>query len=142
MSYAFRYVDLPKYDLATAKVGDEVIVARNNRWDKYWYVFCCKVKSVSSKRGEVTFSNGDRYKKNGTIIGSASYSRTYTVFLQNVDKTRERVKEHYNMQKCLCEAKSILDVINSGNYDALSDLTPKKLVEFRDILKEFFPDFS
>lgn len=142
MSHVFRYDDLPKYDLATAKVGDEVIVARNNRWDSNWSIFCCKVKSVSAKRGDVTFNKGDRYTKGGTIIGGSSYSMTYTVFLQNVDKARERVEEYQNTQKCLCETKRILNAMDTGNYAVLSDLTPEKLVEFHDILKEFFPDLA
>jgi hypothetical protein len=59
---------LSEYDLNNAKAGDKVIIGYNEYSD-LWCFQEVTIKSVSSKRGDITLSNGSKYRKDGKKMG-------------------------------------------------------------------------
>lgn len=85
-------------DTIQLKSGDKIGVARSGGWSNHYSVQT--IKSVS-KTGQVTLENGDRFTKDGRMMGGSSFRSTWLVSVEEVesriasDKVRhERNRKH------------------------------------------------
>jgi hypothetical protein len=84
-----------KYDLNNAKAGDKVIVGYCYNYP-LWSFKEVTIKSVSPKRGDITLSNGSRYKKDGRKMGLGRWDSHYgDDFFEYTQENIKVIKRYY-----------------------------------------------
>jgi len=85
-------------DTLQLKAGQEVGVSRSGNWNNHYSIQM--VKSVS-KTGQVTLENGDRFTKDGRLMGGSGFRSIYLVPVETVHSNlasekarRERNNRH------------------------------------------------
>jgi hypothetical protein len=85
-------------DTLQLKSGDKIGTSRSGNWSNTYSIQV--VKSVS-KTGQVTLENGDRFTKDGKLMGGSGFRSTYLVSVETVEKNiasetarRERNNRH------------------------------------------------
>lgn len=85
-------------DTLQLKAGDKIGTSRSGSWSNHYSIQT--VKSVS-KTGQVTLENGDRYTKDGYLMGDSSIRSTRLVDVATIEKNiaqknarRERNAKH------------------------------------------------
>lgn len=127
---------LEKYDFANAKKEDEVIVASSHMHSKSWYFRSKKVKSVSAKRGDVTFNDGSRYDKTGRKLGEYyRYNTSITIILAN---TKENIAQINSYMEFANLASNVMIQLEEVDKEKLFELTEDKLKKLNEVLAEIF----
>lgn len=126
---------LSKYDTKNAKAGDKVILARSANYSGHWTSFStCTVKSVSAKRGDITFYEcNTRLDKYGRVIGRARYDTSRTVLLELTDGNRQELTKYWTFTNCVHEVSVMLKKLT---YERLCRIPDEKLEKLYDILQE------
>lgn len=129
---------LEKYDFANAKKEDEVIVASSHMHSKSWYFRSKKVKSVSAKRGDVTFNDGSRYDKTGRKLGEYyRYNTSITIIVAN---TKENIAQINSYMEFANLASNVMIQLEEVDKEKLFELTEDKLKKLNEVLVEIFGD--
>ena len=89
---------LSEYDLNNAKAGDKVIIGYNE-YSALWSFKEATIKSVSPKRGDITLSNGSKYRKDGRKMGVGKWDFGYRDTLFSVSKENIKIINSYMISK-------------------------------------------
>ncbi len=130
---------LSKYDLTDAMVGDKVIIA--NQYDNSrWYLEEAKIKSVSPKRGDITFNDrcGTRVDRNGRKIGAGRWENKYYIYLET---TQENIATINSYLRAMSKARYIVQLfskIEKQGFQMLYDLPEDKIDTLYETMTEAF----
>ena len=130
---------LSKYDLTDAFVGDKVIIA--NQYDSSrWYLEEATVKSVSPKRGDITFNDrgGTRVDKYGRRIGAGRWDTKYFTYLEY---TQENIAIINSYLRAMSKARYIVQLfgkIEKQGFKMLYDLPEDKIDTLYETMTEIF----
>lgn len=131
---------LSKYDLTNAKVGDKVIIANHHYDTTRWYLEESTIKSISPKRGDITFNDRSRTRvdKYGRIIGAGRWDTKYYIYLEN---TQENIAIINIYQRAMSKARGIVHLfekIEKQGFKMLYDLPEDKISALHKTLQEIF----
>ena len=129
---------LSEYDLNNAKAGDKVIVGYKE-YSELWDFEETTVKSVSPKRGYITLSNGNKYRKDGRKMCVCRWDFAYrdTLFsgskenIKIINSYRISRNEAHKIIKWLCE-------LEKQGFKMLYDLPEDKISVLHKTLQEIF----
>ena len=130
---------LSKYDITNAMVGDTVIIA--NQYDSSrWYVEETTIKSVSPKRGDITFNNqsSTRVDRTGRKIGASRWENKYYIYLES---TQENIAIINSYVRAMSKARYIVQLfskIERQGFKMLYDLPEDKVSVLYKAMKEAF----
>ena len=131
--------NLNRYDLTNAKAGDKVIVGHHKEYSELWNFEETIVKSVSLKRGYITLSNGNKYRKDGRKMCAGRWDFCYgdTFFIGS----KENIKiinsymvsqnEAGEIVKWLCE-------IEKQGFKMLYDLSEEEISVLHKTMMKIF----
>ena len=130
---------LSKYDLTNAKVGDKVVITEQYN-DSRWYVEEATIKSVSPKRGDITFNDrcGTRVDKYGRKIGADKWDTKYYTYLEH---TQENIVIINGYLRAISKARGIILLfreIEKQGFKMLYDLPEDKVDILHKTMKEVF----
>lgn len=129
---------LTKYDLSNAKVGDSVIIGYNE-YSALWNFKEAIIKSVSSKRGDITLSNGSRYQKDGRKRGVGRWDLRYSDDFFEYTQGNIKVINSYVVSKNETnEIKKWFREIEKQGFKMLYDLPEDKISVLHKTLLEIF----
>ena len=129
---------LKRYDFANAKKEDKVIVASSHIHSKSWYFRSKKVKSVSAKRGDVTFYDGSRYDKTGRKLGEHHrYDTSIVIALANINENITQINSYIEFANLVSNILTQLAVVDK---EKLLELPEDKLKKLNEVLTEVFDD--
>jgi hypothetical protein len=129
---------LSKYDLNNVKAGDKVIVGYNE-YSALWNFEETIVKSVSLKRGYITLSNGNKYRKDGRKMGVGKWDFGYRDTLFSVSKENIKIINSYIISKNKAnEIVKWLCEIEKQGFKMLYDLPEDKISVLHKTLQEIF----
>lgn len=132
---------LTEYDLSNAKVGDKVVIA--NHYDTTrWYLEGTTIKSISPKRGDITFTDCSRTRvdRNGRIIGAGRWDTKYYTYLEY---TQGNIAIINSYQRAMSEVRGIVHLlgkIEKQGFKMLYDLPEDKISVLHKTLEEIFGD--
>ena len=129
---------LERYDFANAKKGDEVIIASSHMHSKSWYFRSKKVKSVSAKRGDVTFVDGSRYDKTGRKLGE--HHRYDTPIVIALASTKENITQINSYIEFANLVSNIMNRLEKVDKEKLLELSEDKLKKLSEVLTEVLGD--
>lgn len=130
---------LTKYDLSNAKVGDKVIIA--NHYDTTrWYLEEATIKSISPKRGDITFTDRGctRVDRNGRIIGAGRWDTKYYTYLEY---TQGNIAIINSYLRAMSEARGIVHLfrkLEKQGFKMLYDLPEAKINILHKTMTEIF----
>ena len=128
---------LSKYDLNNAKVGDKIIVGYGNYY--FWSFKEVTIKSVSSKRGDITLSNGSRYQKDGRKMSVGKWDFYYGDYFFEYTQENIEVITSYTISKN--EANEIIKwvrEIEKQEFKMLYDLSEEEISVLHKTMKGIF----
>ena len=130
---------LSKYDLINAKVGDKVFIAYKYDSSK-WYIKDATIKSVSPKRGDITFNDscGTRVDKYGGRIGAGRWNTKYYIYLEH---TQENIVIINGYLIAMSKARDIVLLfkeIEKQGFKMLYGLPEDKISILHKTLQEVF----
>ena len=129
---------LSEYDLNNAKAGDKVIVGYC--YDApLWRFNEVTIKSVSPKRGDITLSNGSRYKKDGRKMGVGRWDLHYSDDFFEYTQGNIEVINRYMVSKN--EANMVISwlrEIEIQGFKMLYDLPEDKISVLHKTLQKIF----
>jgi hypothetical protein len=129
--------NLSKYDLTNAKVGDKVIVGYDNY--PLWSFKEVKIKSVSSKRGDITLSDGKRYKKDGRKMGVGRWDFHYNDdFFEYTQENIEVINSYISAKNEAGYIVHLFRKIEMQGFKMLYDLPENKINVLYTTLKDVF----
>lgn len=132
---------LTKYDLRNAKVGDKVIIAISNSYDTTrWYFEEATIKSISPKRGDITFTDRSctRVDRNGRRIGAGRWDNKYYTYLEY---TQESIAIINSYTRAMSKARGIVHLfkkIEKQGIKMLYDLPEDKINILHKTMTEIF----
>lgn len=130
---------LTEYDLSNAKVGDKVIIA--NHYDTTrWYFEEATIKSISPKRGDITFNDRGvtRVDRNGRRIGAGRWDNKYYTYLKHTQGNIAIINSYIRV---MSEARDIVQLfrkIEMQGFKMLYDLPEDKISVLHKTMKEIF----
>lgn len=130
---------LSKYDLTNAFVEDKVIIA--NQYDNSrWYLEEATIKSISPKRGDITFNDrgGTRVDKNGRKIGAGRWDNKFYTYLEY---TQENIAIINSYIRAMNQARGIVllfEKIEKQGFKMLYDLPEDKINILYKTMTEIF----
>ena len=130
---------LTRYDLSNAKVGDKVIIA--NHYDKTrWYFEEATIKSISSKRGDITFTDRSctRVDRNGRRIGAGRWDTKDYTYLEYTQRNIAIINSYLRV---MSEARDIVHLfgkIEKQGFEMLYDLSEDKISVLHKTMTEIF----
>lgn len=130
---------LTKYDLSNAKVGDKVIIA--NPYDTTrWYFEEATIKSISPKRGDITFTDRSctRVDRNGRRIGSSRWDIKYFTYLEHTSENLVVINSCIRAMNEVSEIIAIFRKIERQGFKMLYDLPEDKISVLHKTLQEIF----
>lgn len=131
---------LSEYDLNNAKAGDKVIIGYNE-YSALWSFKEVTIKSVSPKRGDITLSNGSKYRKDGRKMGVGTWDFCYSDTLFSVSKENIKIINSYMISKTKAnEIEKWLCEIEPQGFKMLYDLPEDKISVLHKTLQEIFGD--
>ena len=130
---------LTKYDLSNAKVGDKVIIASPYDITR-WYFEEATVKSISPKRGDITFTDrgGTRVDKYGRRIGSGRWDIKYFTYLEHTSENLGVINSYIGVMNESREIITYLRKIERQGFKMLYDLPEDKISVLHKTLAEIF----
>ena len=131
---------LSKYDLTNAKVGDKVIIA--NPYDSSrWYIEEAIIKSISPKRGDITFNDrwGTRVDKYGRKIGAGRWDTKYYTYLEHTQENIAIINGYLRAMRKARETTLLFEKIEKQGFKMLYDLSEDKISILHKTLQEVFP---
>jgi hypothetical protein len=129
---------LSKYDLDNAKAGDKVIVGYIE-YSELWSFEETIVKSVSLKRGYITLSNGDKYRKDGRRMCVGKWDFAYRDTFFSDSKENIKIINSYLISKN--EANKIIKwlcELEKQGFKMLYDLPEDKINILYKTMTEIF----
>lgn len=132
---------LTKYDLSTAKVGDKVIIAIPTTHNPTrWYFEETTVKSISSKRGDITFTdrNCTRVDRNGRRICSSRWDIKCFTYLEHTSENLVVINSYTGAMNEVSEIIVIFREIERQGFRRLYDLPEDKISVLHKTLQEIF----
>lgn len=119
---------LSKYDLTNAKVGDKVVIA--NQYDSSrWYLEEATIKSVSPKRGDITFNDcgGTRVDRNGRKIGAGRWDNKYYTYLEYTQGNMAIINSYIRAMNQARGIVLLFEKIEKQGFKMLYDLPEEKI---------------
>ena len=129
---------LSEYDLNNAKAGDKVIVGYIE-YSALWRFEETIVKSVSLKRGYITLSNGNKYRKDGRKMCVGRWDSAYRDTFFSDSKENIKIINSYLISKK--EANEIIKWLcefEKQGFKMLYDLPEDKISVLHKTLQEIF----
>ena len=130
---------LSTYDLTNAKVGDKVIIANQYSVSR-WFIEEAIIKSISPKRGDITFNDrgGTKVDRNGRKIGAGRWDNKYYTYL---DYTQGNIAIINSYLRAMSEARDIVQLfgkLEKQGFKMLYDLPEDKIDILHKTLQEIF----
>lgn len=131
---------LTKYDLSNAKVGDKVIIANQYSVSR-WFIEEAIIKSISPKRGDITFNDRGRTRvdRTGRRIGASTWENKYYIYLET---TQENIAIINSYIRAMSKARYIVQLfskIEKQGFGMLYDLPEDKISVLHKTMTETFP---
>ena len=131
---------LTKYDLSNAKVGDKVIIANQYSVSR-WFIEEVIIKSISPKRGDITFNDRGRTRvdRTGRRIGASTWENKYYIYLET---TQENIAIINSYIRAMSKARYIVQLfskIEKQGFGMLYDLPEDKISGLHKTMTETFP---
>ena len=119
---------LTKYDLSNAKVGDKVIIT-NQEDSSRWYIEEATIKSISPKRGDITFTDRSctRVDRNGRRIGSGRWDIKYFTYLEHTSENLVVINSYMGAMNEASEIITFFRKIEMQGFKMLYDLPEEKI---------------
>lgn len=130
----FHFDGLKQYDLHQAKKGDKVCIVYETAATGHFNFHFAEVTSVSSKRGDVTFSNKKRFFSSGHQIGV--HFRPH--FFEVDDALKWRIKEHKLWEFMVRKSISVLEDLPSYGFEKIYSLGDSDLKLLYKVLQKIF----
>lgn len=130
---------LSKYDLTDAMIGDKVIIANHYDYSR-WYLEEVTIKSISPKRGDITFNDlcRTRVDRTGRRIGASRWDNKYYVYLET---TQENIAIINSYIRAMSKARGIVrlfEKIEKQRFKMLYDLPEDKIDILYETMTEIF----
>lgn len=130
---------LSKYDLTDAMIGDKVIIANQYDYSR-WFLEETTIKSVSSKRGYITFNDRCRTRvdRAGRRIGASRWENKYYIYLEF---TQENIAIINSYVRAMSKARYIVQLfskIEKQGFKMLYDLPEDKIDILYEAMTETF----
>lgn len=130
---------LTEYDLRNAKVGDKVVIAKPYDTTR-WYLEGTTIKSISPKRGDITFTDCSctRVNRNGRRIGAGRWDAKYYTYLEY---TQGNIAIINSYQRAMSKARGIVRLfgkIEKQGFKMLYDLPEDKINILHKTMTEIF----
>ena len=130
---------LSKYDLTNAQVGDKVVIAYQYDYSK-WYLKEAAIKSVSSKRGDITFNDQGRTRvdRTGRRIGASRWENKYYIYLEATQGNKTVINSYLRAMNKAGDIILLFDKIEKQGFKMLYDLPEDKISVLHKTLQEIF----
>lgn len=129
--------NLKKYDTEHAKKGDTLISAYRSSYSSRWAFSQHIIKSVSDKRGDITFDNGKRFDCQGRRYGRQRYDTSIDVLLELNDDNVAEITAYAKHQFLVVKTRKALEALLKNRCSRLDDMPIEKLEELYEMVKDF-----
>ena len=129
--------NLKKYDTEHAKKGDKLISAYCSSYGNRWAFSQHIIKSVSDKRGDITFDNGKRFDCQGRRYGRQRYDTSIDVLLELNDDNVAEIDAYAKHQSLVFKTRKALETLLKNRCSRLDDMPTEKLEELYEVVKDF-----
>ncbi len=130
---------LTKYDLSNAKVGDKVIIANQYSVSR-WFIEEAIIKSISPKRGDITFNDRGRTRvdRTGRRIGAGTWDTKYYIYLENTLENIAIINSYIRAQSEARDIVQLFEKIEKQGFKMLYDLPEDKITILHKTMTEIF----
>jgi len=129
--------DLKKYDTEHAKKGDTLISAYRSSYSSHWAFSQHIIKSVSAKRGDITFDNGKRFDCQGRRYGKRRYDTSSDVLLEFNDDNVAEINTYVKHQSLVFKTRKALEALLKNGCSRLDDMPTEKIEQLYETVKDF-----
>ena len=128
---------LKKYDTEHAKAGDKLISAYRSSYGSRWAFSQHVVKSVSTKRGDITFDNGKRFDRQGRRYGRQRYDTSNDVLLELNEDNVAEISAYAKHQSLVLKTRKALKTLLKNGCSRLDEMPTEKLEQLYEMVKDF-----
>lgn len=129
--------NLKKYDTEHAKAGDMLISAYRSSYSSRWTFSQHIIKSVSDKRGDITFDNGKRFDRQGRRYGRQRYDTSNDVLLEVNEDNVIEINAYAKHQSLVFKTRKALEALLKNGCSRLDDMPTEKIEQFYEVVKDF-----
>ena len=129
--------DLEEYDTEHAKKGDKLICGYCSSYGSRWAFSQHIIKSVSTKRGDITLDNGTRFDRQGRRCGRQRYDTSNDVLLELNQDNEAKIIAYAKHQSLVFRTCKALETLLKNRCSRLDDMPTEKIEQLYEFVKDF-----